>query len=115
MKFRYHTGGFVWFVITKGGKQNMVLAIVLGALCGLLGFLPLLVGLRLAKNATPTSNLGHAGALLLGVLLSFVILAGALFACASLARELVLPFGFAEVGVLVIGAIAFGVYRLVRK
>ena len=52
----------------------MIAAIVLGAVSGILGFLPLYMGLRLARKATPTSNLGHAGALLLGVLLSFCLL-----------------------------------------
>ena len=47
----------------------MIAAIVLGAVSGILGFLPLYMGLRLARKATPTSNLGHAVALLLGVLL----------------------------------------------
>lgn len=93
----------------------MVLAIVLGALCGIGGFLPLLLALRLAKRATPTSNLGHAGALLLGVLLSFVILVAGLFICAGVARDVLVPFSLAEIGVLVVAAIGFGVYRLVRK
>lgn len=93
----------------------MVLAIVLGVLSGVLGFLPLVAGLVLAKKATSTSNLGHAGALLLGVLFSFVILVAALFACAGIARDVLLPFALAEIGVLVIAAIGFGVYRLVRK
>ncbi|MEG0323590.1 MAG: hypothetical protein RR619_06295 [Raoultibacter sp.] len=93
----------------------MVLAIVLGVVSGVLGVLPLIAGLGLAKKATSTSNLGHAGALLLGVLFSFVILVAALFACASFARESLLPFALAEIGVLVIAAIGFGVYRLVRK
>ncbi len=93
----------------------MIAAIVLGAVSGILGFLPLYMGLRLARKATPTSNLGHAGALLLGVLLSFLILVAAFIVCIFVARDLVLPFVLAEVGGLVVSAVAFGFSTLARK
>ena len=93
----------------------MIAAIVLGAVSGILGFLPLYMGLRLARKATPTSNLGHAGALLLGVLLSCLILVAAFIVCIFVARDLVLPFVLAEVGGLVVSAVAFGFSTLARK
>ena len=93
----------------------MIAAIVLGVVSGILGFLPLYMGLRLARKATPTSNLGHAGALLLGVLLSFLILVAAFIVCIFVARDLVLPFVLAEVGGLVVSAVAFGFSTLARK
>ena len=93
----------------------MIAATVLGAVSGILGFLPLYMGLRLARKATPTSNLGHAGALLLGVLLSFLILVAAFIVCIFVARDLVLPFVLAEVGGLVVSAVAFGFSTLARK
>ena len=93
----------------------MIAAIVLGAVSGILGFLPLYMGLRLARKATPTSNLGHAGALLLGVLLSFLILVAAFIVCIFVALDLVLPFVLAEVGGLVVSAVAFGFSTLARK
>ena len=93
----------------------MIASIVLGAVSGILGFLPLYMGLRLARKATPTSNLGHAGALLLGVLLSFLILVAAFIVCIFVARDLVLPFVLAEVGGLVVSAVAFGFSTLARK
>ncbi len=98
-----------------GRKQDMILPIVLGAVCGVLGFLPLIAGLRLARKATPTSNIGHAGALLLGVFGSFVLLIGTLIVCIVGARDAVLPFALAEVVALSASAIAFGAYKLVRK
>ena len=52
----------------------MAVAIVLGALAGAAGFAPLFAGLRMTRRVTDTSNLGHAGALLLGVLLSVAVL-----------------------------------------
>ena len=96
-------------------SRPVVVAIVLGAVCGVLGFLPLYMGLRLARKATPTSNLGHAGALLLGVLLSFVLLVIAFIACALVARDLVLPFVLAEVAGLIVSTVGFGFSTFVRK
>ena len=93
----------------------MIAAIVLGAVSGILGFLPLYMGRRRARKPTPTSNLGHAGALLLGVLLSFLILVAAFIVCIFVARDLVLPFVLAEVGGLVVSAVAFGFSTLARK
>ena len=91
----------------------MAVAIVLGALAGAAGFAPLFAGLRMTRRVTDTSNLGHAGALLLGVLLSVAVLF--VTAIALLAREFVLPFVLAEVVALSVAAIGFGVSNLVRK
>lgn len=59
--------------------------------------------------ATPTSNLGHAGSLLLGVLISFVLLGIATVLCVSLAKTFAVPFALAEAGGLVASAVIFGV------
>ena len=96
-------------------KQNMILPIVLGAACGVVGFMPLIAGLGLARKATPTSNLGHAGALLLGVFGSFVLLAGTLIVCIVVARDAVLPFTLAEVAALIVSAVVYGASKLVKK
>ena len=71
--------------------------------------------LRMTRRVTDTSNLGHAGALMLGVLLSFVILFLGAIACVVLARDLAVPFVLAEAAVLVACAIGYGVYTFVRK
>lgn len=93
----------------------MIFAIILGAVSGIAGFLPLFAGLQLARRATDTSNLGHLGALLLGLLGSFLVLMGTALACVVIARELVLPFTLAEVGGLVVSAIVFGICKLAKK
>ena len=93
----------------------MVLAIVLGALSGAIGVLPLFLSLRMAGRVTDTSNLGHAGALMLGVLLSFVILFLGAIDCVVLARESAVPFVLAEAAVLVVAAVGYGIYTFVRK
>ncbi|MEG0072262.1 MAG: hypothetical protein RR362_03785 [Raoultibacter sp.] len=93
----------------------MVFFAILGVVAGILGFLPLLGSLRLTKHVTTTSNLSHAGALLLGVLASFLILAGTLIGCVVVARDMLLPFALGEVLTLSGIAIAYGIYKLVRK
>lgn len=93
----------------------MVTAIVLGALAGFVGFLPLFFGLRMTRRVTDTSNIGSMGALLLGVLASFVLLFGTAIVCVMVARDLVLPFVLAEVVVLSVAAIGFGIGKFLRK
>ncbi|MEG0217619.1 MAG: hypothetical protein RR655_04765 [Raoultibacter sp.] len=93
----------------------MALFAILGVIAGILGFLPLLGSLHATKRVTTTSNLSHAGALLLGVLASFLILAGTLIACVLVARDMLLPFALGEVLTLSAVAIAYGIYKLVRK
>ena len=97
-------------------KQVMfVVAIVVGLVVGVGCFTPLIFGMNLARKATPTSNFGHAGSLLLGVLLSLVILAVATVACVMLARDLAVPFVVAEAVGLIAAAVAFGVTKQLGK
>lgn len=93
----------------------MVAAIVLGLLVGVVSFLPLLLGINLARKASPASNLGHAGALMLGVFISFVILAVAVIVCIVAFRDYTVPFALAEAGALIACAIVFGFTRLVGR
>ena len=96
------------------GKRVMVTAILLGVVVGAVSFVPY-VGLRKAKHATRTSNFGHMTILLLALLVSIVILFGATLVCIFTARDVILPFTLAEVITLAVVAIAFGVWRIVRK
>ena len=93
----------------------IVVAVVVGLIVGFGCFAPLIFGMNLARKASPTSNLGHAGSLLLGVLLSLVILAVATIACVMLARDLAVPFVLAEAVGLIGAAVAFGVTKQLRK
>ena len=92
-----------------------VVAVLLGLVVGVGCFMPLIFGMNLARKATPTSNFGHAGSLLLGVLLSLVILAVATVVCVVFARESAVPFVAAEAVGLIVAAIAFGVTKQLRK
>ena len=96
-------------------KQGMILvAVALGLIVGFGGFSPLIFGMNMARKASPTSNLGHAGSLLLGVLLSLVILAVATIVCVLAARDMAVPFVLAEAGGLIAAAIVFGVTKQLR-
>ena len=89
-------------------------AIVVGALVGFAGFCPLIFGMNKARTATATSNLGHAGSLLLGVLLSFIVLGGAMVLCALFFRGVAVPFVLSEAAGLVVAAVAFGISKNLR-
>lgn len=85
--------------------------IVLGALTGFLGFLPLFISLRLSRRSesTATLTLGLYG--LAGVAVSLVILIVGLIACAMLVRDQLVAFTVAE-GVVFLGAtIVYVIYK----
>ena len=93
----------------------MVLAIIAGVLVGAAGFLPLIGGMNLAKKATPTSNLGHTAALLLGVFGSFAVIAIPMVICIAFFRDMAIPMVVAEAFALITVAIVYGIVRVVRR
>lgn len=93
----------------------MFVAILLGIVVGVLGFLPLVAGLRLTRQANAGSNMVSMSMLLLGVLVSMLVLALPLIIVVLNFRDLVFPFVLAEAIALVVVAIVYGVVKLVRK
>lgn len=93
----------------------MVITIVLGAISGIIGFIPLIIGLRLTKHVTTTSNFSHMSILILCLVVSFVLLFVFAVLCINFARDVALPFVLAEAVGLSVTAIAFGVKRMLRK
>ena len=93
----------------------MAVAIILGALAGLAGFIPLWFGLRLTRKTTHAGVAGSMTVLLLGLLVSFAVLLGCAFGCIYVARDLALPFVLAEVVALSVIAIVYGVNKILRK
>lgn len=93
----------------------MFVAIVVGIVVGVGSFAPLVFGMNLARKATPTSNFGHAGALLLGVLLSFAALSVAIVVCVLVARDVAAFFALGVAGGLCLAAVAFGASKNLRK
>ena len=89
----------------------MALAVLGGVLAGIIGFMPLVVGLRMTKKVTATSNFGHMSILLLSLLVSFAIMFAFAILCVNLARDVAMPFVLAEAVTLSVVAIVFGVRR----
>ncbi|MBQ9042782.1 MAG: hypothetical protein IJ111_08200 [Eggerthellaceae bacterium] len=92
-----------------------VVAVLVGIVVGAASFAPLIFGMNKARMASPTSNLGHAGSLLLGVLISLVILAVCVVACVMLARDFAVPFVLGAAGGLIVAAVVFGIRNNLRK
>lgn len=88
--------------------------IVLGALCGILGFLPLFASLKLSRRSTSTNSLTVGLYGLAGVAVSLVVLIAALVTCGMLARESIVPFALAEDAVFLGLSIVYVVYRNTR-
>lgn len=93
----------------------MALAIILGALAGVAGFAPLLIGLRMTRKTAFAGIAGSMLVLFLALFVSFVILVMTAVVCIALNRELGFPFVVAEVVALSTVAIAYGVSTVVRK
>lgn len=93
----------------------MIIAIICGLLSGVVGFLPLLVGLRLTRKVTSTSNFGHMSILIISLIVSFVIMFALAMLCVVLARDVAIPFVLAEAIALSVAAIVFGVLRTKGK
>lgn len=88
-----------------------VVAVVIGVIVGIAGFAPLIFGMNKARSVTPTSNFGHAGALMMGVLISFVILGIAVVVCVKLFRDFAVPFVLGAAGGLIVAAVVFGISK----
>ena len=93
----------------------MFVAVLIGIVVGVAGFYPLVFGMNKARMATPTSRLGHAGSLLLGVLISFVFLGVAMVVCALFFRDVAVPFVLAEAAGIAVAAVAFGISKNLRR
>ncbi len=85
--------------------------IVLGAVTGILGFLPLFLSLRLSRRSTSMHALTIGLYGLAGVAISLVILIVGLVSCAMLARDGLVGFVAAEGIVFLACTIAFVVYK----
>lgn len=86
----------------------MVLAACLGAVAGILGFLPLYGALRAVKRVSSTSNLSYATLLILAVVVSTIVLIGAVAICAFVDESKAIVFSVAEAAGLIVSAFVFG-------
>lgn len=92
-------------------KSLFALGIGIGILSGLGGFFALFAALRLSRRVTETSNFGYLGLMLLGVLVSFLILFAGLILLVIFFRDILVPTAAAEVVVLLVCTIGYGIYK----
>lgn len=82
--------------------MEYALPVLLGILAGAIGFVPMLIALRLSRRNATTSVVRDAALYGLGgVCVSLLIVVVELIACALVARPLVLPFGVSELLALI--------------
>lgn len=93
----------------------MLLAIPLGVISGVIGFVPLVVGLYLTKRNPQEGNFAPMMKLLLGLFASFILLFVAAVLFAMYDKPSALAFVISEVIALCASAIGFGVWSQVRK
>lgn len=92
-------------------ERDMVLAILIGAAAGFIGFVPLFVSLRLSRRSSSIEPLTAGLYGLSGVFVSLIILVVALIICSQVARTFILPFGIAEMLVLIVSTGVYVVYK----
>ncbi|GEM_PF-433643 len=93
----------------------MALAIILGLVCGVAAFLPLLGATRAVRRVTKTSNFSHLSILLLAVAGSIIVLFVATFICISVDRNDAFWFVLGEAIGLVVFAIWYGIKTFIRR
>ncbi|MDD6785808.1 MAG: hypothetical protein PUD81_06125 [Eggerthellales bacterium] len=95
--------------------MNLVIAIVLGALVGAVGFVPMLkLSTRMRKMMAEKNNVGSVGLLLLSLAVSFLVMILVILVVAKLAKDVLLPFVLALALGLSATAIVYGI-KLNRK
>ena len=93
------------------GENNLVGAIAIGILAGFLGFIPLFAALRLSRKSTSVNPLTAGLFGLGGFFISLIVLAVCMIVCAQMAREMILPFGLAEMLALIVFTSVYVVYK----
>lgn len=102
------------FHTRKGGKNQKVgtaLGILLGAVMGFLGFLPLFAAIRISRRVTSSKMLASAANALLGCAVSMIVAIAGLLLCSNYAHDLLLSFGCAEIIALVASTSVYVVYK----
>lgn len=89
--------------------------VFLGAVAGVLGFLPLYFSLKKSKKVTKTSNFGYGALMMLGVLFSLVILLTCVLICYFWAKDNLIAFALAAAITLSLFAIAYGIFTAIRR
>lgn len=94
--------------------MNVAIAIIVGALVGAAGFIPLLKLSTRARKMMVDNKTGSVGLLVLSLAISFLVMLLCVVVCAKLARDVLMPFVLALAVGLSVTAIVCGI-RLNRK
>lgn len=89
--------------------------VFLGAVVGVLAFVPLLLALKASKNVTKTSNLGYGALLILDVFTSLIVLFVAVLICYFVARDGLIAFVLAAAITLILFAVVYGIYTVISR
>lgn len=89
--------------------------VFLGAVTGVLGFVPLYLSLRASKKVTKTSNFGYGALLLLGVLFSLIVLLAGVLLCYFFGRDGLIAFTLAAAITICFAAIIYGIFVTIRR
>ena len=94
-----------------GERKDLIVPVLAGIAAGIIGFLPLFISLRLARRSTNLSAMSAGLYGLAGTFVSLIVVAVCLIVCALNARDVVLPFGVAEIVALIVSTSAYVVYK----
>ena len=89
--------------------MSIVLAVIIGAVVGVAGFIPVFKMATRARKMLATNSAGSLGLLVLSLLISTLVMLAAIAVCANFARDVLLPFVLALVVGLSATAIIYGV------
>ena len=97
------------------GKWMMVLAVVLGILFGVVGFLPLFAGIRIVKKIPATNTYGFLGLFLGCIFISAILLVVPLLVCSKVAHDVAFAMAIAELVVFIALVAVLGIMRIRQK
>ncbi len=93
----------------------MVLAVLLGIAAGLIGFIPLVIGLKLTKRTVHGGTAASMIVLLLGLVVSFALLFAFAVLFFGFDHDRGIAFLFAEVLSLSAAAIGYALWQMLRR
>ena len=92
----------------------MAIAILIGILIGIVGFLPLLGPLKISKKIVATRTGLNAAVMIFSILISLAILIVSMLIFNDLNHSNILPFVLSAAITLIISAIGFGIWFQIK-
>ncbi len=92
----------------------MAIAILIGILIGIVGFLPLLGALKISKKIDATRTGLNAAVMIFSILISLAILIVSMLIFNDINHSNILPFVLSAAITLIISAIGFGIWFQIK-